>query len=164
MWDVLCSLLADITGSHLFENDSFDFDIPESAAEFRWGVEIVRLFLPSWQDEKNRGVWNIPVQVENHLRQTSSKVAERKALFGPDFRCTLKKIFDRDLATYQLIAVNHVVEQGVENFKDLSPRKLRAPQLALGLLEKKLSKTLTLIKNRLESKLSDVVGQIPEGL
>ena len=56
MWDVLCSLGADITESHHFENDSFCFDVPVTAAEFQWGVEIVRLFQPQWQDDQNRGL------------------------------------------------------------------------------------------------------------
>ncbi len=161
MWDVLYSMSADITDSHHFENESFDFSVPISPAEFHWGVEIVRLFQPSWQDEKNRGVWVLPSQVEAHLRKTVSKVSDCHALYGDAFTLISQRIFERDLLSFQLKAVNHLLEQGVENFKDLSPRKLRAIQLALGLVEKKLPKTLVLVKNRLDSKHSDLRTQIP---
>ena len=94
-------------------------------------------------------MWSIPAQVERHLRQTSAKVAEWKALYGSDFSGVVKKVFSRELARYQLIAVNHLLEQGVENFKDLSSRKLTALQLTLGLLEKKLPKTLARLEELL---------------
>ncbi len=39
IWDVLCSMGADITESHHFENEYFDFNICVSPSEFQWGVE-----------------------------------------------------------------------------------------------------------------------------
>ena len=138
MWDVLCSMGADITESHHFENEYFDFDVCVSPSKFQWGVEIVRLFQPSWQDDKNRGVWVLPTKVEEHLHRTGSKVAERHLLYGENFNSIREKVFERELATYQLKAVERLIEQGINSFKDLSPRKLRAIQLTLGLTEKKL--------------------------
>ena len=164
MWYVLCSMGADITESHHFENESFDFGVCVSSAEFQWGVEIVRLFQPSWQDDKNRGVWTLPAKVEEHLCSTESKVAERSLLYGENFNSIRTKMFDRDLAKYQLKAVERLIEQGIDSFNDLSPRKLRAIQLTLGLVEKKLPKTLALVRNRLESHLASLASQIPEKL
>ena len=59
--------------------------------------------------------------MECHLRQASVKVAEQKALYGTDFSGMVKKIFSHDLARYQLAAVDHLIEQGVMNFRELSP-------------------------------------------
>ena len=57
-----------------------------------------------------------------------------------------------------------LIEQGIDSFKDLSPRKLRAIQLALGLVERKLPKTLALVKNRWEAKLAGLKAQLPNNL
>ncbi len=78
-------------------------------------------------------MWAIPEQLEDLLRRTDVKVAERRASFGKDFNIT-KRLSERDLVTYQLKANNYLLEQGSENFKDLSQRKLPAMQLTLGLL------------------------------
>ncbi len=100
--------------------------------------------------------------MEEHLLRTGSKVAERHLLYGENFNSIREKVFERELATYQLRAVERLIEQGINSFKDLSPRKLRAIQLTLGLTEKKLPKTLALVKNRLDSQLSAPASQIPE--
>ncbi len=119
---------------------------------------------PSWQDDKNRGVWVLPAKVEEHLHRTGSKIAERRLLYGENFNSIREKVFERELATYQLKEVERLIELGINSFKDLSPRKLRAIQLTLGLTEKKLPKALALVKNRLDSQLSILAIQIPDKL
>ncbi len=99
--------------------------------------------------------------MEDHLRQTGSKVASRRLLFGENFTIISQKIFERDLASFQLKAVERLLEQRVDSFKDLSPRKLRAIQLTLELVEKKLPITLTPAKKPLDAKLSELSSQIP---
>ncbi len=125
---------------------------------------MIRLFQTSWQDDKNRGTWTLPAQVENHLRKTGSKVANRRLLYGDGFLDVIHKLFERDIASLQLEAVMNLIEEGIDSFKDLSPRKLRAIQLALGLVERKLPKTLVLVKNRLEAKLAGLKAELPNNL
>ncbi len=160
----LCSLGADVTESHHFENESFDFDVPVSPSEFQWGVEIVRLFQPSWQDDQRRGIWSIPTTVEKTLRSTPDLLAERRNVYGSAFSSNSRSVFSRDLIKRQLFALNRLLEQGIQDFKSLSPRKLKAIQLTLGLSSKKLPKTLAVEKNRLEVKLSNLDSPIPLGL
>ena len=77
IWDVLCSLGADITESHHFESERFDFDVPISPAEFQWRVELVRLFQPSWQDDRRRGMWTLTSSVEEVLQHTPILLSDR---------------------------------------------------------------------------------------
>ena len=163
-WDVSYSLGADLTDSHHFENESFDFGVPISPSEFQWGVEIVRLFQPSWQDDRNRGMWFLPSFAEETLRGTQTMLADRSKLYGLAFVQVSRSIFTMDMAKYQLFGLNHLLEQGILDFKSLSPRKLEAIQLALGLTSKKLLKTLAISNNRPEVRLSNFSPLIPDGL
>ncbi len=123
IWDVICSLCADITESHHFETESFDFDVPISPSEFQWGVEIVRLFQSSWQEDTSRGQWSLPSSVEETLRRTPDLLLARRNLFGSNYVSISRSIFIRDLTKFQLFAVNHLINQGILDFKSLSPRK-----------------------------------------
>ena len=164
IWDVICSLGADITESHHFENERFDFDVPISPAEFQWGVELVWLFQPSWQDDHRRGMWSLPSSVEETLRNAPALLSDRQKIYGTNFISISRSVFILDLAKYQLVAINHLMDQGILDYKSLSPRKLKAIQLALGLSSKKLPKTLAISKNRLEVKLSNLNPPIPSSL
>ncbi len=163
IWDNLptvCVLGADVTESQHFENENIDFDVHVSPAEFQWGVEIVRLHQSSWQDEKDRGVWRIPPDVETHLRALPEKIEERKLLHGDKFLDVQKLLFERDLIQYQLRALRRLQEQGVSTYSDLSPRKLRAIQLVLGIFSQKMPTTLELSKARLERRLAVSISQL----
>ena len=81
IWNVLCSLGADVTASHHFEEEKFDFHVSVLPSEFQWGVELVRLYQPSWQDELNRGTWKLPAGIEDHLSGVSRRVRERGTVF-----------------------------------------------------------------------------------
>ena len=81
IWNVLFSLGADVTESHHFEEEKFDFHVSVLPSEFQWGVELVRLYQPSWQDELNRGTWKLPAGIEDHLSGVSRRVRERGTVF-----------------------------------------------------------------------------------
>ncbi len=53
IWNVLCSLGTDVTESHHYEDEKSDFSVSVLPAEFQWGIELVRLHQPSWQDNLN---------------------------------------------------------------------------------------------------------------
>ena len=74
-------------------------------------------------------------------------------MFGFSFHPILRSIFTREWAKFELFAVNHLINQGILDFKTLSSRKLKDCQLALGLSSKKTVKTLAVVENRLEVKL-----------
>ncbi len=101
--------------------------------------------------------------MEDHLRLTDSKVASRRAIYGKHSCAIVKKIAERDLASYQLVGVNHLLPQGLDSFLGLSPRKLWAVQLTLGIVERKLPKTLTIVKKRRDTKLAELVAELPNG-
>ncbi len=81
MWNILCSLGADVTESHHFEEEKFKFSVSVLPSEFQWGVELVRLHQPSWQDDQERGVWKLPSGIEDHLSNVSRRVRERHELY-----------------------------------------------------------------------------------
>ncbi len=164
IWNVLCSLGADVTESHHFEEEKFDFPVPVLPAEFQWGVELVRLHQPSWQDNSNREVWKLPDGVEAHLSKVSQRVKERRDLYGSDPARVLLSLLYRDLLQLQLHAIDDLMSQGIKEFKSLSPRKLRAIQLALSLPSSKLPKTLEIARNKLESTLSTLLAELPSPL
>ncbi len=120
-----------------FESEKFDFDRPISPAEFQWGIEIVRIFQPSWQDNRNRGMWTLPSSVEATLRHTPTMLADRQKVFVSEFSSISRSVFTRELATYQLVAINHLMDQRTLDFKSLKPRRLNDIHLALGLSSKK---------------------------
>ena len=97
IWDAICSLCADITESHHFESESFDFDVPISPSGFQWGVERVRLFQPSWQADTSRGHWSLPLSVEKPLRKIHELLLARRSLFGSYYGSISKSVFIRDL-------------------------------------------------------------------
>ena len=164
IWNVLCSLGADVTESHHFEEEKFDFPVSVLPAEFQWGVELVRRHQPSWQDNSNRGVWKWPNGVEAHLLGVSQRVKEWRDLYGSDPARVLLSLLHRDLLQLQLRAIDDLISQGIKDFKSLSPRKLRAIQLALSLPSSKLPKTLEIAKNKLESTLSTLLAELPRHL
>ena len=153
MWNALCSLGADVTESHHFEEEKFDFPVSVLPAEFQWGVQLVRLHQPSWPDNSNRGVWKLPDGVESHLSGVSQRAKERRDLYGPDPAEVLLSLLHRDLLQLQLRAIDDLIRQGIKDFKSSSPRKLKAIQLVLSLPSSKLPKTLEIAKNKLESTL-----------
>ena len=109
-------------------------------------------------------MWSLPSSVEDALRHTPTMLADRQEIYGTEFVPISRSVFTRDLATYQLTAVNQLMDQGILDYKSLSPRKLKAIQLALGLSSKNLPKTLAISKNRLEVRLSNLSPPIPSSL
>ena len=87
-------------------------------------------------------MWTLPSSVEEVLQHTPVLLSDRLKIYGTEFTAISRSVFTRDLTTYQLAAVNHLMDQGILDYKSLSPRKLKAIQLALGLSSKKLPKTL----------------------
>ncbi len=73
-----------MTELNYYEEEKFEFPVAVVPAEFQWGVELVRLHQPSWQDNQIRGVWSLPSGVEDHLSNFSQRINERFELYGSD--------------------------------------------------------------------------------
>ncbi len=106
----------------------------------------------------------MPSGIEEHLSNVSQRVLDRYERYGSDPAKTLLSLLQRDMLQLQLDAIVNLMAQGIREFKSLSLRKLRAIQLALSMSSRKLPKTLELVKNRLESSLATLLGELPKHL
>ncbi len=84
-------------------------------------------------------MWSLSSSVEDVLLHTPEMLADRQKIYGMKFIPLCRSVFTRDLATYQLAAVNHLMDQEIIDYKSLGHHKLKAIQLAIGLTSKKTS-------------------------
>ncbi len=106
----------------------------------------------------------MPEGVEDHLAKITQSIRERHELYGPEPSKTFLSLLHGDMLQLQLRAINDLLLQGIKEFKSLSPRKLKAIQLALSIPSAKLPKTLELAKNKLEFNLSSLLSELPKHL